>query len=79
MRPAPVSEHYVAQYLRHNAQRARPHTVGTFLAYRIRGRARAYAGHYKARVIARLESLEAAGQARRVRSACGGVAWVPVE
>ncbi|GIV49861.1 MAG: hypothetical protein KatS3mg038_2455 [Candidatus Kapaibacterium sp.] len=79
MRPAPVSEQILASYLRFNSQRPdRPHTVGTYLARRLKGRAGRYKGWYESRVIARLERLEADGQVRRVRSAGGRTAWLPV-
>ncbi|GIV51227.1 MAG: hypothetical protein KatS3mg038_1748 [Candidatus Kapaibacterium sp.] len=80
MRQAPVSEHYVSTYLFENAKHPhRPWTVGTFLTRRLKGRAKSYKGHYEARVLARLEHLESLGQVRRVRSAGGRTAWLPVD
>ncbi|GIV51485.1 MAG: hypothetical protein KatS3mg038_2006 [Candidatus Kapaibacterium sp.] len=79
MRPAPVSEQILASYLRFNSQRPdRPHTVGTYLARRLKGRAGRYKGWYERRVLARLEELEKAGQVRRVTSAGKRTAWLPV-
>ncbi|GIV50305.1 MAG: hypothetical protein KatS3mg038_3228 [Candidatus Kapaibacterium sp.] len=79
MRPAPVSEYFMFCYLDENDKHpAKPWTVGTFLTRRLRGRAKAYKGHYQARVLARLVALEKQGLVRCVRSAGGGTAWVRV-
>ncbi|GIV53158.1 MAG: hypothetical protein KatS3mg038_3679 [Candidatus Kapaibacterium sp.] len=61
------------------ARQAAPHTVGTFLARRLKGRAGNYKGHYERRILKRLEALEAAGHAKRVRSAGGRTAWLPID
>ncbi|GIV52229.1 MAG: hypothetical protein KatS3mg038_2750 [Candidatus Kapaibacterium sp.] len=55
MRPAPVSEHYVAHTFARTLKRTPPHS-GDVPDLRIRGRARSIQGHYKARVIARLDA-----------------------
>ncbi|GIV51851.1 MAG: hypothetical protein KatS3mg038_3316 [Candidatus Kapaibacterium sp.] len=79
MKAAPVSEYYVSAYLTENQKHPeKPWTVGTFLARRLKGRAKNYKMNYEKRVIARLAAIEELGQVRRVRSAGGGIAWLPV-
>ncbi|GIV51566.1 MAG: hypothetical protein KatS3mg038_2087 [Candidatus Kapaibacterium sp.] len=47
MRPAPVSEHLSRISLVTTRSAPRPHYCGTFLARRLKGRARAYKAHYE--------------------------------
>ncbi|GIV49803.1 MAG: hypothetical protein KatS3mg038_0324 [Candidatus Kapaibacterium sp.] len=79
MKAAPVSEYYVSAYLTENQKHPeKPWTVGTFLARRLKGRAARYKGWYERRAIERLAALEQAGKVRRVRSAGGRTAYLPV-
>ncbi|GIV52745.1 MAG: hypothetical protein KatS3mg038_3266 [Candidatus Kapaibacterium sp.] len=73
------SEKIFRNALDNAARQAAPHTVGTFLARRLKGRAGNYKGHYERRILKRLEALEAAGHAKRVRSAGGRTAWLPID
>ncbi|GIV49926.1 MAG: hypothetical protein KatS3mg038_3134 [Candidatus Kapaibacterium sp.] len=80
MRSAPVSDRFVSEYLSSNSSHPdRPWTVGTFLARRLKGRAYNYKTHYERRILQRLAALESLGQVRRVRSAGGRTAWLPVD
>jgi hypothetical protein len=64
---------YVIPYLRFCEDR--PRTIGTFFAYRLRGRARDYAGRYARALQRSLEFLEGNLAVERVPSVCGGEAW----
>ena len=64
---------YVIPYLRFCEDR--PRTIGTFFAYRLRGRARDYAGKYARALQRSLEFLEGNLAVERVPSVCGGEAW----
>jgi len=66
---------YVAPYLAQNASlgEGKGYTIGTYLAYRLRGAQKSYSGRYKAAIengLAKVGAVEG-------RSCRGGVAYYP--
>ena len=71
-RPAPVTEELLRRYL----DDRNSYTIGTFLHYNLRGKAKVYTQRYYHRVTTRLTTLVQAGVVEEVPSARGGAAYV---
>ncbi len=71
---------YVEDYLRTNEQRGmdRGYTIGTYLAYQLRGKAKNYAGHYRRALERACERRVEAGVAVEGLSINGGIAYYPI-
>jgi len=67
-------------YLRtnHDLGDGRGYTLGTYLAYKLRGAAKNWAGRYKNALETTLERRVSAGLARKGLSRLGGTAYYPI-
>lgn len=71
---------YLDAYLRENGRRGPGDglTPGSFLAYRLRGKRKEWAGRYLYSLLSSLYRAEARGECREGISAHGGTAWYPI-